>query len=138
MLESDWQYGCCDMIEDEHSFKDIWKSRKKPENPCRVCGGIPVLVTGYDEMDKWWYIKCKCGIYINMDIYPYGTDPYDVWERLNGDTFTPSGEPKYMGESERCCTCLMKNRCTVAKNMDIHKRTLYKCKEYQEESIESR
>lgn len=119
------------MIEDSHSFKDIWKDRKMPENPCKICGGIPELVSGYDEMDKWWYIKCKCGFYIDLDMYSYGVDPCEVWERLNSDEIQPYRKPKYVGKMERCINCALNTRCVEAWNMSEREQSEHVCSEYQ-------
>lgn len=124
------------MIEDETSFSEFWeKDKTLKEVRCAACGGIPVLVRGYDEMDKWWYIKCQCGIEINMDAYPYGTSPYDVWKRLNSDKMKPFNEPKYVGKAERCCTCLMMTRCVEYRNMNDEQRKTHCCSEYQSNDI---
>lgn len=118
--------------EKREDFRDIWKKFHKRECKCRVCGGIPELVTCYGEYDSWSYIECKCGIKIRSVWHTY-QEACDLWEKLNQDSFKPESKPLNIGKPDVCFTCQLKETCTEGSKMNDSDKLSHRCGDYVRE-----
>lgn len=103
------------MNETGEKFEDIAARLNLRVSRCKVCGGMPVLKSAYDDLSRAVWVECGCGLKFHPSSRRLD-GIVEEWNNLNRtDEYVPKDKPMYVGMAERCSTCLQRGICTEAK-----------------------
>ena len=124
------------MSEITEKFEDIGKRLNLEIARCKQCGGLPSVITRYDDWSKDVYIACECGLRIPA-VYTRINQIIEMWNNMNRtDMFIPCEKPRRIGKPRVCASCVQRKICVEAQKIS----NLYEftCHDWVEEIVKER
>ena len=105
------------MSEIIEKLEDIGKRLNLEISRCKQCGGIPSIITRYDDLSRDVDIVCECGLKIPVG-YTRLDQTIEMWNNMNRtDMFTPREKPHWVGKPRVCASCVQRRICVEARKI---------------------